>query len=47
MTTGNGEEDKCYFCKGTGLLESDEDCPCVSNACRCYACLEGREGIPY
>ena len=28
----------CYWCLGTGLLQSDEECPCVTNSCKCKAC---------
>ena len=28
----------CYWCQGTGLLQSDEDCPCVDNQCNCKGC---------
>ena len=40
MTTENDEN--CYMCNGTGLLESDEECACFSNACRCFNCVESR-----
>jgi hypothetical protein len=28
----------CYWCQGTGLLQSDEDCACVDNTCSCKGC---------
>ena len=31
----------CYWCQGTGLLQSDEDCPCVDKMCYCKACKNG------
>lgn len=30
---------KCYFCGGSGILSSDEECACVSGKCQCYNCL--------
>ena len=31
-------ENNCYWCWGSGLLQSDEECPCVNNECKCKAC---------
>jgi hypothetical protein len=28
----------CKICKGSGLLQSDEDCACKDNACSCISC---------
>lgn len=28
----------CYFCSGTGLLQSDEECACVDGKCQCKEC---------
>ena len=28
----------CYFCNGTGLLQSDEECLCFNGACTCKNC---------
>ena len=30
----------CYWCQGSGLLQSDEDCPCVDNTCSCKYCKD-------
>jgi len=34
-------KDKCYFCGGSGLLQSDEECMCVTNSCECRVCING------
>ena len=28
----------CHWCKGTGLLQSDEECPCFTGTCECKVC---------
>ena len=28
----------CYWCQGTGLLQSDEACPCTEQRCECKWC---------
>jgi hypothetical protein len=30
----------CYWCQGTGLLQSDEECPCFTNTCECKNCKQ-------
>ena len=32
------ETNSCYWCQGTGLLQSDEDCACVNKQCYCKNC---------
>jgi len=30
----------CYWCQGTGLMQSNEECPCTTNSCKCRYCKE-------
>ena len=40
--SGTPYRDKaCYWCKGIGILQSDEECPCTYNSCQCKFCKEG------
>lgn len=32
------EKENCVLCNGYGLLQSDEDCPCVDKMCYCKVC---------
>jgi hypothetical protein len=32
------EVKSCFWCQGSGLLESDEECSCVNNECQCQGC---------
>ena len=37
-TKSVGVSAACYLCKGTGLLQSDEECACVDGQCGCKEC---------
>jgi hypothetical protein len=36
--TGDYHRGICYYCKGSGLLQTDEECFCVSGVCDCKNC---------
>lgn len=36
----SGTSMMCYWCKGTGVLTSDEECPCVNLECGCKNCKD-------
>jgi len=33
-------EKRCYYCNGSGLLQTDEECFCVSGVCDCKNCAK-------